>query len=61
MIVKQKKNEDRHSCPGNGAVVCMNQTKCDRCGWNPDVAAERLRRIEQQRRNGGRSGEQKKK
>lgn len=32
-------------CPFNGAVVCQVQMFCDRCGWNPEVAAERLRRI----------------
>ena len=37
--------KSRYTCPGNGAVMCFNQTQCFRCGWNPDVAAARLEQI----------------
>ena len=32
------------SCPHNSAILCQEQTRCQRCGWNPVVAAERQRR-----------------
>lgn len=35
-------------CPFNGAVVCDDQTNCARCGWDPKVANERMRRITQE-------------
>lgn len=28
-------------CPNNGAVVCPNQTKCKKCGWDPQVSERR--------------------
>ena len=31
-------------CPHNSGVDCINTAECDRCGWNPVVAAERLRK-----------------
>jgi len=37
-----------HPCPFNGAVVCVDQKSCARCGWNPKVAEERLHRIVQE-------------
>ena len=41
----EKKNP--HPCPFNSCVVCVVQLFCDHCGWNPDVAKERLHRITQ--------------
>ena len=32
------------SCKHNDGVVCLGQHGCGSCGWNPDVAAARLRR-----------------
>lgn len=29
-------------CKCNANVECLEQTKCSSCGWNPDVAQERL-------------------
>ena len=31
-------------CPHNAGVDCLGATECHGCGWNPVVAAERLRR-----------------
>jgi hypothetical protein len=31
-------------CPHNAGVDCLDATECHGCGWNPVVAAERLRR-----------------
>ena len=31
-------------CPYNAGVDCLDDTQCHRCGWNPVVAVERLRR-----------------
>lgn len=33
-------------CPHNDAVDCLDHS-CDRCGWNPAVAADRLVNIRQ--------------
>ena len=37
-------------CPFNGAVVCLEQLSCNKCGWNPKVAKERLCQIEEKKR-----------
>ena len=30
-------------CPNNPeAVVCMDDTQCNRCGWNPEVSKARI-------------------
>ena len=31
-------------CPYNAGVDCLDNAQCHRCGWNPVVAAERLRK-----------------
>jgi aryl-alcohol dehydrogenase-like predicted oxidoreductase len=31
-------------CPYNAGVDCLDTAQCYRCGWNPVVAAERLRK-----------------
>lgn len=31
-------------CPHNASVDCLNATECHDCGWNPAIAAERLRK-----------------
>ena len=30
---------------GNGAVWCSDRKKCETCGWNPAVTAQRLEKI----------------
>lgn len=30
------------SCKFNRGVICMEQETCEKCGWNPEVAEERL-------------------
>ena len=35
---------DIQPCPNNSEVECLHQNECERCGWNPVVAAERLRK-----------------
>jgi hypothetical protein len=47
MVIGMEDNKNPHPCPFNGAVVCVVQIFCDRCGWNPKVAEERLNRITQ--------------
>lgn len=32
-------------CPHNEFLRCGEQDKCDRCGWNEAVAAERTKKI----------------
>ena len=32
------------NCPHNAGVDCLDDTQCHRCGWNPVVATERLRK-----------------
>lgn len=34
-----------HVCPYNSGVDCLHADECDRCGWNPGVADERLKRF----------------
>lgn len=31
-----------HSCKYTGGVVCMNQDRCNGCGFSPEVASMRL-------------------
>lgn len=31
-------------CRYNSGVDCLHEDECDRCGWNPAVAADRLRK-----------------
>lgn len=35
---------DDTPCPYNDGVECLHKDECKRCGWNPVVAAERLRK-----------------
>lgn len=45
------KKED-NPCPFNKeAVVCTTPERCFRCGWNPEVSAERSERIRGELRN----------
>lgn len=37
-------------CPHNTGVDCVDDTQCNRCGWNPAVTAERLQRLDCARR-----------
>ena len=46
-------------CPFNEGVGCTRE-ECHRCGWNPEVAAERLARITGAKKDGGKPREQKK-
>ena len=32
-------------CRFNRVIECRDQTKCSRCGWDPEVAEARLARI----------------
>ena len=32
-------------CPKNEGVICLDTSKCESCGWNDEVAAERSIRI----------------
>ena len=46
-------NQDNNACPYNDGVVCFTNDRygnptprcCEICGWNPDVARERLEQI----------------
>ena len=37
-------------CHNNGAVVCLDHTKCEKCGWNPQVEEHRKKQLKQKRR-----------
>ena len=32
-------------CPYNAEVGCIHLERCERCGWNPMVAAQRKKQI----------------
>ncbi len=34
-------------CPYNRAIDCIEQSKCKKCGWNPDVENKRKERLEE--------------
>ena len=36
---------DEAACLFNRAVQCPSHDKCDKCGWNPEVAAKRAAAI----------------
>lgn len=38
--------EDR--CKYSRGVDCTAKNKCEKCGWNPEVQRERIRKIRQQ-------------
>lgn len=46
-------NQDNNACPYNDGVVCDTENRygnpvprnCEACGWNPDIAKERLEQI----------------
>lgn len=35
--------ENMNCCTFNKMIDCTERKKCNQCGWNPKVAAERLR------------------
>ena len=35
--------------PNRSAVACEDQTKCDKCGWNPKVDMERKQKNREKR------------
>ena len=35
----------RPSCLYNGGVECDRAGSCEKCGWRPDVAAQRLKKL----------------
>lgn len=39
-------------CPNNEAILCPDVTKCNKCGWNPEVIEKRMkeRKPKQKRR-----------
>ena len=51
-------NQDKNACPYNDGVVCESVDRygneipryCEACGWNPDVARERLEQIAEARK-----------
>ena len=51
---KHKNNPRPNPCPFNEGVGCTRQER-HRCGWNPEVAAERLRRITEGEKDGGKT------
>lgn len=36
-------------CKNNCWVKCRNKTKCEKCGWNPEVAEKRIENHGKQR------------
>lgn len=40
-------------CRYNDGVECREKDRCDRCGWNPVVARDRLERIKHRLEKGG--------
>ena len=40
---------DNFYCKFNKMIDCMEH-KCDKCGWNPEVARERIKEWERERR-----------
>ncbi len=32
-------------CKNNDAIVCLDRSKCSRCGWDPKVADERKKAV----------------
>lgn len=35
--------EEKNSCKFNGGVECYpNERRCNKCGWNPEVAQRRI-------------------
>jgi hypothetical protein len=48
---RKESNELMWECPYNKSVDCSFR-KCDRCGWNPEVAKARLEKIMEARREG---------
>lgn len=38
--------EEKITCPHNAGVDCLPSQKCcDRCGWNPEVEKDRLKKM----------------
>lgn len=36
-------------CPNNDAIVCLDHSKCSRCGWDPKVEEERRQSVLEER------------
>ena len=46
------RDEKTKECPYQEAVFCYpSERKCERCGWNPEVAKCRLDKIIEHRKN----------
>lgn len=46
-------------CHNNREVICPDHSKCSKCGWNPEVAAQRIVQIEdelKQKRRAAKNG-----
>lgn len=41
---RTKEARDNCHCPHNTEVICLDK-KCDTCGWNPEVAQNRMEKI----------------
>lgn len=42
--------ERKQECPYNKEALCLpSKRQCDTCGWNPEVAKQRLEKILEQR------------
>ena len=41
-INKWQKVPKEWQCKNNPWVKCLEQNKCDKCGWNPEVAEKRI-------------------
>ena len=39
-----KKEQATPRCRFNDGVSCGEQDRCDKCGWNPEVHKERIKR-----------------
>lgn len=49
MVAVNRRKTAKHrakakDCPYNNAVTCAD-SKCSTCGWNPDVAKQRMARL----------------
>lgn len=44
-------DNSRTCCYFNKMIDCEKKDKCNHCGWNPDVAAERIEKWSEGRHN----------
>ena len=43
--------QDKPDCPYQETVACdLSERRCNKCGWNPEVAEQRLKRMFRERR-----------